>query len=774
MNRTILSALVALLATTACGKNIPLSSPTAEPGFIPQPVNAVRTGTGFELRPPVTVSTEGPGDESLRAALADWMGEQAGHLGVPFELTADDVAAQITIVLGVAGVEAESYRLEATDGRILIEAGDPAGAFYGLQTLRQLLSLDERGRVRSSAVRVEDSPRFRYRGMHLDVARHFFSVEFVKRYIDLLASYKMNRFHWHLTEDQGWRIQIDAYPRLTSIGSCRAETIVERNFDPYIGDGTPYCGYYTKDEIREVVAYAADRFVTVIPEIEMPGHSLAALAAYPELSCGGGPFKVGTRWGVFEDIYCPSEETFAFLETVLAEVLELFPSEYIHIGGDEAPKRAWEESPVAQEVIRREGLADEHELQSYFIRRIEAFLSGHGRKLIGWDEILEGGLAPDATVMSWRGTAGGIAAAQQGHDVIMTPTSHMYFDYYQGDPEYEPLAIGGFLPLQRVYGFEPVPDALSADEAVHVLGGQANVWTEYMKTPDHVEYMAYPRAIALAEVLWSPRHARDWASFADRLARELWRLDRLGVNYRLPDVTGLERDRLALEPVTALALGVPLSGARITYTLDGSDPDSHSTRYTGPFELDLSDGPVTVSARAYARDGRATAPATATFRHAVLRAPDLDSGDGLLTGLSRAYYQGSFDSVAQLQNARASGQSTALTVELSGAEAPEHFALVFEGYIRIPEAGLYEFELGSDDGSRLTIGTEIVVDHDGLHGMSSLIGQSALGHGFHRFTLEYFQAGGGLGLELRVRPPGASQSREIPADWLYRNEARRR
>jgi len=319
--------------------------------------------------------------------------------------------------------------------------------------------------------------------------------------------------------------------------------MVGRNFDPFVGDGERYCGFYTKDEVREVVAYAAERFVTVIPEIEMPGHSLAALAAYPTLSCGGGPFEVGTRWGVYEDIYCPSEATFAFLEDVLDEVLELFPSEYIHIGGDEAPKSTWEASALAQSVIRREGLENEDELQSHFIRRIEGFLNARGRKLIGWDEILDGGLAPDATVMSWRGMVGGIAAARQGHDVIMTPTSHVYFDFYQGDRANEPLAIGGFSPLEHVYTFEPVPDELTAEEATHVLGGQANVWTEYMATTDHVEYMAYPRAIALAEVLWSPQDLRDWSSFVARLPKELEHLDRLGVNYRSPDLTGLERDQ---------------------------------------------------------------------------------------------------------------------------------------------------------------------------------------------------------------------------------------
>jgi len=448
-------------------------------------------GGSFALQPPVSVVVAGPGSERLLPSLKAWIDERTDQLGTPFLLSANRSEADVSITVGddFAGDD-ESYRLESIGGHVTIDAAGPAGGFYGLQTLRQLLTADDEGRVYLPGVGVADEPRFPYRGMHLDVGRHFFTAEFVKRYIDLLASYKLNRFHWHLTEDQGWRIQIDGYPKLTTVASCRKETIVERNFDPFVGDGKEYCGFYTKDEIREIVAYAAERFVTVIPEIEMPGHALAALAAYPALSCTGGPFEVGTRWGVYEDIYCPSEATFAFLEEVLDEVLELFPGEYIHIGGDEAPKSTWEASELAQSVIRREGLANEHELQSYFVRRIETYLNSRGRKLIGWDEILEGGLAPDATVMSWRGTDGGIEAARQGHNVIMSPTSHVYFDFYQGDPVYEPLAIGGFTPLEHVYSFEPVPDVLNADEASYILGGQANVWTEYMSTTAQVEYMA--------------------------------------------------------------------------------------------------------------------------------------------------------------------------------------------------------------------------------------------------------------------------------------------
>ncbi len=768
-------ALVCLLAVTGCGKRLSTWTPTVESPVIPLPVSVVHMGGSLSFRSPVSVAAAGPDAEVLLPALRAWIVERTNHLGSPFLFTTDSTEAQITVVVNPDPArDDESYRLTTTDGRVRIDAGGPAGAFYGLQTLRQLLRADTDGRAYMPAVHVEDGPRFPYRGMHLDVGRHFYSVEFVKRYIDLLASYKMNRFHWHLTEDQGWRIQIDGYPRLTSVGSCRAETIIERNFDPFVGDGEEYCGFYTKDEIRDVVAYAAQRFVTVIPEIEMPGHSIAALAAYPALSCSGGPFEVGTRWGVYDDIYCPSESTFGFLEDVLNEVMELFPGEYIHIGGDEAPKSTWEASELAQAVIRREGLADEHELQSYFIRRIEAILNARGRKLIGWDEILEGGLAPDATVMSWRGTVGGIEAARQGHDVIMSPTSHVYFDFYQGDPAHEPLAIGGYTTLEHVYSFEPVPDELNAAQATHVLGGQANVWTEYMSTTAQVEYMAYPRAIALAEVLWSPKGARDWRSFTSRLPAELEYLDRLGVNYRLPDVTGLEKDRLTLDGVEMIELAVALHGADIRYTLDGTDPGLSSPRYTAPFEIELRPAPVTVRARAFLRSGHATAPASATFRQVTLRAPDVTSRAALESGLWRAYFEGDVRSVDQISDATFVHRTTVAALGLTGTERPEQFGLTFDGYIRVPEDGIYEFILASDDGSRLVVGSEVVVDHDGPHGMSERFGQVALKKGFHQLHLSYFQATGGAGLTLRIRAPGCSDSSAVPADWLFRGSDDRR
>ncbi len=431
---------------------------------------------------------------------------------------------------------AESYSLSINESEVTIIANTAQGTFYGIQSLYQVLlssklTVDhDKMQVMVPSMEIIDKPLFPYRGMHLDVARHMFPVEFIKKYIDILAFYKFNTFHWHLTEDQGWRIEIKKYPKLTEISSMRKETLIGHYGDkPHKYDGKPYGGYYTQDEVKEIVKYAADRQITIIPEIEMPGHSLAALAAYPELGCTGGPYEVATKWGVFKDIYCTKEGTFEFLENVLLEVMELFPSTYIHIGGDEAPKARWKECPTCQAVIDREGLKDEHELQSYFIQRMEKFLNGHGRSIIGWDEILEGGLAPNATVMSWRGIDGGIAAAKDGHDAIMTPGSHCYFDHYQADRKTEPLAIGGYTTLKKVYSYNPIPDSLTASEAKHILGAQGNVWTEYMETPEYVEYMILPRMAALAEVTWSGK--KDWNSFKKKINKHFDIYKKLSYNY---------------------------------------------------------------------------------------------------------------------------------------------------------------------------------------------------------------------------------------------------
>ncbi len=507
--------------------------------IIPVPVSMEASEDAYKLRSSSGFLVQ---DASLEGVAQFFSNELSQPTGYVMAVSGTD--GDIVLALD-SSLDPESYRLSVSGSGVEISAGDEAGAFYALQSMRQMLPPEieyshptDKVEWILPGVDIEDSPRFPYRGLHLDVGRYFFDVDFVKRYIDTMARYKFNTFHWHLTEDQGWRIEINKYPRLTEIGAWRKETIVEKNFDPYIGDGIPHGGFYTQEQIREVVAYAAERFITVIPEIEMPGHATAAIASYPEYGCTQEPLEVLSRWGVMPNLFCPTEETFSFLQDVLSEVMDLFPSSYIHIGADEATKDQWKESAIAQSVMRREGLSDENDLQSYFIRRIEAFLNDNGRNLIGWDEILEGGLAPNATVMSWRGMEGGIEAAQHGHDVIMTPTDYTYFDFYQGDPETEPLAMNWanrIIPLDTVYAFDPMPPSLSEAESQHILGAQANVWTEYISTPEYVEYMVYPRAIALSEVVWSPVSHRNIDSFYERLSGNLPHLEMLGVNYRIPE-----------------------------------------------------------------------------------------------------------------------------------------------------------------------------------------------------------------------------------------------
>ncbi|CCH51709.1 Beta-N-acetylhexosaminidase [Fibrisoma limi BUZ 3] len=503
----------------------------------------------------------------------------------------------------------EAYRLDITDQVVSIEARQAKGFFYAVQTLYQLLPPSALGRGAGGmgqssgitpaptpsatgpllipACRIEDQPRYVYRGMHLDVCRHFFPVSFIKKYLDLMALHKFNTFHWHLTDDQGWRIEIKKYPKLTQIGSQRRETIVGHydEYDPQVFDGQPYGGFYTQDEVREVVQYAAARHINVIPEIEMPGHSLAALAAYPELGCSAGPYQVATKWGVFEDVFCPYEKTFTVLQDVLTEVMALFPGPYIHIGGDECPKSTWRKSAYAQQLIKREKLKNENQLQSWFITRIDKFVTSKGRKIIGWDEILEGGLSPNAAVMSWRGTRGGIEAARQRHDVVMTPGTFCYFDHYQADPGQEPTAFGGLVPLSLVYSYNPTPTELNAEQAKHILGAQGNVWTEYIQDSAYVEYMVWPRAAALAEVVWTPLAQKDYTDFTRRLATHFKRLDAVGANYArsLYNVTAKTTVTSTGQLSVSLSTGVQVPAIR--YTTDGSVPSGESPQYTAPIAL---------------------------------------------------------------------------------------------------------------------------------------------------------------------------------------------
>ena len=505
-----------------------------------------------------------------------------------------------------AGLKKEAYNLNVSPGRLLIEYGDGAGLFYAIQTVFQLLPDAIFAETRQKGVKwevpccyIEDAPAFPYRGMHLDCCLHFYDIDFLKKYIDVMALHKVNRFHWHLTEDQGWRLEIKKYPLLTEKGQWRKETVVG-SLHSGVYDGTPYGGYYTQEQVRDLVKYAAERYVTIIPEIELPGHALAAIACYPELSCGlEDHYETATKWGIFKQVYCPKEETFKFLEDVFDEVFELFPSELIHIGGDECPKASWKKCPHCQALIKREGLKDEYELQSWFIRRMEKYINSKGRRIIGWDEILEGGLAPNAGVMSWLGEEGGIKAAQQHHEVVMAPYPKYYLDYWQADPESEPLAMGGPTLLRTMYEYNPVPEILSPEERRYIIGVEGCVWTEYMPTPERVEYMAWPRMCAIAEAGWSSA-AKDWDAFTRRLEKHLGRLDRLDVGYCKAFFDPYIDLRKDTEYSKVAVISVDAPDAEIRYTLDGSDPAAESTLYTIPFAINRQQ---TVKAAAF-RDGK--------------------------------------------------------------------------------------------------------------------------------------------------------------------------
>ncbi len=523
--------LASLLAASLIG------SVNGAPAIVPLPQHMQVLGSPITLAPNSTLSA----DPELADYARLWREWARPATGFSFPPAAPGAEATIQLKLSEdPTLGEEGYALNVTDKGVELWAQRPSGIFYGLQTLRQLLPTSIYRSTKQEAnwtlpqVQIHDYPRFPWRGLMLDVARHYQPVEDVKKFIDLLALHKMNVFHWHLTDDQGWRVEIKKYPRLTEVGSWRRETVIGRNSGKY--DGIPHGGYYTQEDLKEIVAYAAERHITIVPEIDMPGHMVAAISAYPELG-DGKPAEVMMMWGVSPRVLNTKPETVQFCKDVLDEVMAIFPSKFIHIGGDECPKDQWKNDPAEQQRMKERGLKDEHELQSWFIRQMDAHLQSKGRRLIGWDEILEGGLAEGAAVMSWRGTSGGVEAAKLGQDVVMSPTSHMYLDYYQSRDASEPLAIGGYLPLQQVYAFNPIVPGLPVEAEKHIMGVQGNLWTEYMKDFKHVEYMAYPRGAAVAEVGWSAQASRSYPDFLVRLSTHLERLTAWDVNFRTPTPT---------------------------------------------------------------------------------------------------------------------------------------------------------------------------------------------------------------------------------------------
>ena len=707
-----------------------LQAATTPLPLVPLPISVQRDAGSLRLGRPLTLVAE-KGTKEESNTLAEGLKADGVFVGAG--------GAKVTLRL-VPGLPPEGYRLKVNSDGATLEATTGAGLFYAGQTLRQLIRPNE-----IPAVTIEDAPRFAWRGMLLDVSRHFFTVDEVKKMIDLNARQKLNVFHWHLTDDGGWRMESKAYPLLTKRGAWRKYPQKGKwdysNIDfPEKRDGTEYGGFYTQKEIKDVVAFAAKRHVTIVPEIEMPGHSQAALQCYPQF--GHDNLPAGQKSYSF----CGGkEETFHFLEKIMDETIALFPSKFIHIGGDEVDKAQWRTCPSCQARIKSEGLKDDEELQSYFVRRMDKYLASKGRRLVGWDEILEGGLAPGATVMSWRGIQGGIAAAKEGKDVVMSPTSHLYLDY-----SYDTI------PTSLVYSYDPIPKELNAEEAKHVLGAQGNVWTEWLPDLKDIERMSYPRAAALAEAVWTPLERKSWPDFSQRLDGVLNTLDRLGVAYHV-DPPAFERTAFLTTETVHVSLPTARPGWTLRMTTDGTAVTATSRV---PDRLELAPGTLARFAYVRNRDG-VVSPET---RVDVRQGGPIANPGNLKPGLQVYAAQGTYDKVPAIETTNPVG--TTSTIDLSQKPAGEKFALRFKGYIFLPESGDYAFTLRSDDGAVLKLGELTVVDHDGEHGATAKTGRIYLRRGLYPIDLGYFDAGGANSLSLTVAPPNGTET-PIPTDWLF-------
>ena len=762
--------IASLLLLFLCLININANAQDTNPnvGIIPAPVSVKKSAGEFVLSQQTVLFADSANNKAI-TFFTDYLQHKLMlHNELKINSTESAASSIVFTEKGTENLPDQGYRLTITPQQIIV-AGKGVGLFYGIQSLLQLIPADRTSAIKLPCVQIEDYPRFGYRGLMLDVCRHFFSVEFVKKTIDLMAYYKLNNFHWHLTDDQGWRIEIKKYPRLTEVGSQRAQTVIGNYHDrtPQQFDNTPYGGFYTQDQIREVVKYAADRYINVVPEIEMPGHSMAALAAYPELSCDPGKaYKVYETWGVVHDVYCPSEKTFSFIEDVLTEVIDLFPSKYIHIGGDEVPKDAWKKSEFCQKLIKKLKLKNEEGLQSYFIQRMEKFVNSKGRSIIGWDEILEGGLSPNATVMSWRGEDGGIAAARQSHNVIMTPGSGgLYLDHSQGKTN-EPLSIGGFDPLQKIYSYNPTPAVLTPEQQKYVIGVQANLWTEYISTEAKAEYMLYPRLLALSEIAWTPLANKSFKDFSEtRLPSQLAWLDKNNYDYHVPTAIGIQ-DTIEFGSQLSVNLKPSVTGAKIFYTVDSYAPRETDLEYHMPVNYDVpQDQYRDLQAIVITPSGKRSQVSRTIMYNKTPLAPVAYQGSA--TGLKFQLLQGTFANTSQFKDAAVidSGIVKSFNTSVLRKNNPA-FGVIYTGFIRIDADGLFLFSTRSDDGSVLSIDDQPVVDNDGKHPLAEQGGAISLQKGYHKFTLKYFDAGQVSALRVYMTIPGKPKG-ELSPDTLY-------
>lgn len=734
---------VALYFLAACGETPTKQMPYNQGiHIIPAPASLVQNEGSYKLNKNTGIYASTPEAKTVAEFFAAKLNTSTGYA---LQASDKEVSNGISLLIDESlDVNDEGYTLDVTENGVTVKAKTPQGLFYGMQSFMQLLPAEiESPKVVNDiawiapAVTIKDEPRFEYRGLMLDPCRHFIPVENLKKQIDVMALFKINRLHWHLTDDQGWRIEIKKYPKLTEIGSKRID-----------GEGTEYGGFYTQDQVKEIVQYAADRFITIVPEIEMPGHELAAIAAYPELSCQGQPITPRIIWGVEDIVMCAGkEEPFEFMEDVIDEVVPLFPGEYFHVGGDECPKISWKNCPLCQKRIREEGLkADAHhsaeeKLQSYFIQRMEKVLAKHGKKIIGWDEILEGGLAPTASVMSWRGEEGGIAAASMGHNVIMTPGGNgMYIDQYQGDPKIEPVSIGGYDPIEKVYSYNPVPDTLVGLGKDHFIQGvQCNAWSEYMYNTDLMEYRIYPRILALSEIAWTPLDKKDYKDFERRLENGLVRLDGHDINYHIPQpeqpngscnfVAFTDKASLAFQTTRPITM---------VYTLDGSEPSAESTVYEAPIEFTESG---VLKIRSVLPSGKMSPTRTITVEKQTL-APAKEvakTAPGLKLDVAYGYFLES----SQLDEAKDWKSSTIKDLrDLTRVEKSDEsmrdvkqYAAIATGYVNIPEDGVYYI---SSDNEEVWIDGKLLINNGGeVKRFSRNDTSVALGQGLHEIKVVF-------------------------------------